>query len=86
VLRKIYAPKRDEVTGSRGVEKNLCRGSNIWVIKSRRMRWAGACSIYWGEERSMHDFDGERDNLEDMRRWEDNIKMGLRELGWAIMD
>jgi hypothetical protein len=80
VLRKIYAPKRVEVTGSRGVE------NTIWVIRSRRMRWAGACSMYWGEERSIHDFDGERENLEDMRRWEDNIKMGLQEVGWAIMD
>jgi hypothetical protein len=26
----------------------------------------GACCRYWGEERSMHDFDGERDNLEDI--------------------
>jgi hypothetical protein len=42
--------------------------------------------MYWGEERSMHDFDGERDNLEDMRRWEDNIKVGLQEVGWAIMN
>ena len=34
----------------------------------------------------MHDFDGERANLEDMRRWEDNIETGLLEVGWAIMD
>jgi hypothetical protein len=42
--------------------------------------------MYWVEERSMHDFDGERDNFEDMRRLEDNIEMGLQEVGWAIMD
>jgi len=34
----------------------------------------------------MRDFDGERDNLEDMRRWEDNIEVGRHEVGWAIMD
>ena len=86
MLRKIYAPTRDGVTGSRGVEKNICRGNTIWVIKSRRMLWAGACCMYWGQERSIHDFDEERDNLEDMRRWEDNIEMGLQEVGWAITD
>jgi hypothetical protein len=84
VLRKMYDTERDEVTGSRGVEKTVCRGNTIWVIKSRRMRWAGhvACT----GERSMHDFDGERDNFEDMRRWEDNIEVGLQEVGWVIMD
>jgi hypothetical protein len=65
VLRKIYAPKRDEVTGSRGVEKTTCLQNNIWVIKLRRMRWAGhvtgieersgeerrgACMILMGKE------------------------------------
>lgn len=45
VPRKIYAPKRDEVIGSRGMEKTICCGNTIWVIKSRRMQWAGACSM-----------------------------------------
>jgi hypothetical protein len=33
-------------------------------IKKNAM--GGACCRYWGEERSMHDFDGKRDNLEDI--------------------
>jgi hypothetical protein len=47
VLRKIFGPKRDEVTGEWRIlhyeELNdLYFSSNfIWVIKSRRMRWAG---------------------------------------------
>jgi hypothetical protein len=47
VLRRIFGPKRDEVTGGwRGLHNeelhNLCSSpSIIRMIKSRRMRWAG---------------------------------------------
>ena len=47
VLRRIFGPKRDEVTGEwRKLHneelKDLCSSPNIVrVIKSRRMRWAG---------------------------------------------
>jgi hypothetical protein len=47
VLRKIFGPKRDEVTGEWGELDNeeLCdlysSPSIIRIIKSRRMRWAG---------------------------------------------
>jgi hypothetical protein len=46
VLRKIFGPKRDEVTGEwrklHHEELNVLYSPNIVrVIKSRRMRWAG---------------------------------------------
>jgi hypothetical protein len=47
VLRRIFGPKRDEVTGEwrqlHGEEFNdFCSSPNITrVVKSRRMRWAG---------------------------------------------
>jgi hypothetical protein len=47
VLRGIFVPKRDEVTGEwrkiRNEELNYLYPSPtiVWVIKSRRMRWAG---------------------------------------------
>ena len=31
----------------------------VRVIKSRRMRWAGACGTYGGRERCAQDFGGE---------------------------
>ena len=53
LLRRIFEPKRDEVTGE--LEKlhneelnDLCFSANIVrVIKSRRLRWA---SVYGTEE------------------------------------
>ena len=47
VPRRIFGPKRDEVTGElrklRNEELNdlYCSPNIIWVFKSRRMRWAG---------------------------------------------
>jgi hypothetical protein len=47
LLKNIFGPKRDEVTGeSRKLHNeelnDLYSSQNIiWVIKSRRMRWAG---------------------------------------------
>ena len=46
VLRRIFLPKRDEVTREwrklHNEELNdLYSPSTVWVIKSRRMRWTG---------------------------------------------
>jgi len=56
VLRKIFGPRRDDVTGDwrrlhKEEIKDLYTSPNIVrVIKSRRMRWAGHVSRM-GEER-----------------------------------
>jgi hypothetical protein len=48
LLGKIYAPKRDEITGSRGVEKTMSRKYYLGnQIKKAAM--GGECSMYWGE-------------------------------------
>jgi transcription termination factor 2 len=57
----------------------------VRVIKSRRMRWAGhvarmeegrgVCRVLFGRP------DGKRPLGRPRRRWEDNIKMYLREIG-----
>jgi hypothetical protein len=45
LLRTIFGPKRDEVTGElrklQNEELNDLYSQNIRMIKSRRMRWAG---------------------------------------------
>jgi hypothetical protein len=50
----------------------------IRVIKSRRFRWAGHVARM-GEERGAYRILVGRPR----RRWEDNIKTDLREVGWG---
>jgi hypothetical protein len=89
VLRVIFGPKR-EVDGSwRKLHNNEIHGlsssSNIVrVIKSRRMRWAGQV-LRMGEERVVYRIlvgrpEGKRPLGRPRRRWEDNIKLDLREI------
>jgi hypothetical protein len=65
VLRRIFGPKRDEVTGAwrklHNEELNdLYCSANIRVIKSRRMRWAGhVARIGEREKRCIQGFGGE---------------------------
>jgi hypothetical protein len=96
VLRRIFGPKRDGVTGEwrrlHNEELNdLYSSPNIiWVITSRRMRWAGHVARM-GEERGAYRVlvgrPGGRRPLGGLRRrWEDNIKMDLQTVGWGNMD
>jgi hypothetical protein len=57
----------------------------VRVIKSRRIRWAGHVTRM-GKGRSIHRVlvgrpEGKRPLGRPRRRWEDNIKMDLREIG-----
>jgi hypothetical protein len=63
----------------------------IMHIKSRRMRWAGHVAGMGEERRGMYRFlmgkpEGKRPLGSPMRRWEDGIKMDLREIGWGSVD
>ena len=59
VLRRIFGPKRDGVTGERRKLHNeelndlYCSPSIVRVIKSRRMRWAGHVALM-EEGRGVH--------------------------------
>ena len=63
--RRMFEPRRDEVTGkwrklhNEQLNDLYCSPIIIRVNKSRRMRWAGACSAYGGEERRTQGFGGE---------------------------
>ena len=96
VLRRIFGPKRDEVTGEwrrlHNEELNdLYSSPNIVrVKKSRRMRWAGHVARM-GEERVVYRVlvgkpEGKRPLGRPRRRWVDNIRMDLQEVGWGYMD
>ena len=96
MLRKIFGPKRDEITGEwirlRNKELYALYFSRniIWVIKSRRLRWAGHVARM-GERRGAHTAlvgkpEGRRPLGRPRSRWEDNIKMDLREVGWGGTD
>jgi hypothetical protein len=96
VLRRIFGPRRDEVTGERRKLHNeelndLYSSLNIvWVIKSRRMRWGGNVACM-GEERGVYRVlvgkpEGKRPLGKPRRRWVDNIRMDLQEVGCGYMD
>jgi len=96
VLRRIFGPRSDEVTGEwrrwHNEELNdLYSSPNIVrVIKSRRMRWAGHVERM-GEERGVYrDLVGKPEGKRPMgrprRRWVDNIRMDLQEVGCGYMD
>jgi hypothetical protein len=90
VLRRIFGPEREEDGSWRKLLNdelhNLYSSSNIVrVIKSRRMMWArhvarmeegkGVYRVLVGRP------EGKRPLGRPRRRWEDNIKIDLREIG-----
>jgi hypothetical protein len=93
VLRRIFGPKRDEVSGEwrklHNEELHNLYSSPIRTLKSRRMRWAGHVARicekrnalgYWWEARRKEQLGRPR------RRWVDNIKTDLKEIGWGGME
>ena len=87
MLRRIFGPRKDEVTGEwkrlHNEELNdLYSSPNIVrVIKSRRMRWAGHVE-HMDEERGVYRVLVGRPR----RRWVDNISMDLQEVGCWYMN
>jgi hypothetical protein len=86
VLRRIFGPKRDEVTGEWRELHNKLNGlyslpNIVRVIKSRRMTWAGhvarmgkgemCTGFWWG-------------NLRERDHWRDPAVDGTIILGWIL--
>jgi hypothetical protein len=85
VLRRILGPKRDEVIGEWRKHDLYSSPSIVQVIKLRRMRWAGHVA-HMEERSSVHGFlvgkyEEKRPLGRSRHKWEDNIKMGLQEVG-----
>jgi hypothetical protein len=96
VLRRIFGPKRDEVTEewrklhSEELHNLYSSPDFIRQVKSRRMRWAGHVARM-GEERKLYKVlvgkpEGKRPLGRPRRRWENGIRMDLREIGLGDVD
>jgi len=93
VLKTIFRPKRDDVTGEwrklHNEELNdVYRSPNIIrLIKSRRMIRAGHVASMEREERCIQGFGGEPEGKRPLgrprRRWEGNINIDFQEVGWV---
>jgi len=96
VLRRIFGPRRDEVMGEwrrwHNEELNdlYCSPNIVRVIKWRRMRWPGHVARM-GEERGVYRVlvgkpEGRRPLGRPRRKWVDNIRMDLQEVGCGFLD
>jgi hypothetical protein len=94
VLRTIFWPKRNDVTGEwRKLHNeelhNLYSSPNIIrQMKSRRMRWAGHV-VRVGRERNVYKVlvrepEGKRPLGRRRHRWENGMRINLWEIGWVF--
>ena len=90
VLRRVFGPKRDEVTGewrklhNHELSDLYSLPNIVRVVKSRRMKWTGHVA-HMGKGRDVHRVlvgkpEGKRSLGRPRCRWEDNIKMDLQEV------
>jgi hypothetical protein len=96
VLRRIFGPKRDGVTGgwrklhNEELHDLYSSLSIIRIIKSRRISWAGHVARM-GEKRNVYRLlvgkpEGKRPLGRLRRRWIGNIKMELLVKGLSVVD
>jgi len=96
VLRRIFGPKRDEVTGewrklyNEELNDLYCSTNIVWVIKSRGMKWAGHVARMGDRRDAYRALVGKPERKRPLGRprlrWKDNIKMDLLEVGCGGMD
>jgi len=95
-LRKIFGPKRDGITGkwrklhTEELNDLYPLWNIVWVIISRRMRWAGNVACMWERRGIYRGLLGKPEGKGPLGRhkyrWEDNIKMGLQEVRCGVVD
>jgi hypothetical protein len=94
--QRSFGPKREEVAGdwSRVHNEelhNLYTSPNIvTVFTARRMRWAGHVARMGKMRNEYNIFAGKPERKSPFGRprhkWEDNIRIYLREIGWEILN
>jgi hypothetical protein len=95
-LRRIFGPRRDEVTGewrklhNEELHDLYSSPSIIRIIKSRRMRWAVHVARK-GEKKNTYRLmvgkpEGKKPLGRPRCRWVDNIRMDLAEVGLGDVD
>jgi hypothetical protein len=96
VLRRIFGPKRDGVTGgwrklyNEELHNLYSSPSIIRIIKLRKMRWVGHVAQI-GEKRNVYRLlvgkpEGKRPLVRPRRWWMDIIKMELLEIELSVVD
>jgi hypothetical protein len=92
VFRRIFGLRRDEMAGgwrelhNEGLHILYSWSNIIRMMKSRKMRWAGhgtkgnAYRFFVGKPAR------KRPLARTRHRWEDNIKMDIRTIGWGGLD
>jgi hypothetical protein len=92
VLRKVFVLEWEELPGqweklhNEDFQDLYSSPVNIWVSRSRRMTLAEHVACV-GEERSAYrEHEGKRPLRRPRQRWEDNIKMDIKEVEWDGVD
>jgi hypothetical protein len=96
VLRRIFYPRRDEVTmewrrlPNEELNDLYSTPNIVRVIKWRRIRWAGHVARM-GEEKGVYRIlvgkpEGRRPLGRPRRRWVNNIRMGIHDVGCGYME
>jgi hypothetical protein len=92
VLRGIFGPERDEVTGEwrkfhNGELHNLCASPKSLARLNNVNEVGGACGTHGRGKESTQGFGRKARREEPLgrpkRRWEDGMKMDLMEIGWG---
>jgi hypothetical protein len=96
MLRGIFRPKRDEVSGiwrklhNEELHKLYSSPSIIKMIKSRRTKWVGNVACMGEKKNAYRIFVGKPEGRRPLgrprHRCKDNIKMDYRERRWGSMD